>query len=101
MSNNKIEVDPEVLRATAKKIDKQVEGYKKVYTSLFSEVDGLAKAWKGEDNLAYTNQVDGFRDDFEMMTAKIEEYSNFLKDSATKYENTQKDIIAGAKKLSN
>lgn len=101
MDNRKIEVKPEELKAVAKKMDAQLDDYKRVYNAIFSEVEGLAKAWKGTDNLAYTNQVQGFKDDFEKMAATLSEYSDFLKRSADTYQATQDSIIAEAKKLVN
>lgn len=96
-----IVVDMEKLKSVAGKIDTQVQEYQRVYNQIFSEVDGMAAAWKGADNVAFTTQIQGFKDDFEQMTKTLQNFSEFLKSSANKYEGTQNDIIAQAKKLAN
>lgn len=98
---NKIVVNPEELKAVANKMDSQIGDYQRIYNSVFSEVDGLAKAWNGKDHLAYVSQIQGFKDDFEKMTNTLKEYSEFLKSSAKQYASTQDQIVAEAKKLVN
>ena len=101
MSNERIVVKPEELKAVAQKMETQIADYRKVYNSIFSEVDGLANAWKGADNIENTTQVQGFKEDFEKMANTLEEYAAFLRESANKYQTTQDTIIAEAKKLAN
>ena len=98
---NKIVVNPEELKSVANKMDSQIEDYQRIYNSIFSEVDGLARAWSGKDNIAYTTQIQGFKDDFEKMVYTLREYSEFLKNSAKQYSDTQDSIVAEAKKLVN
>ena len=97
----KIMVDPTVLETSAKKMDEQASDYEQQYNKLFSDVDGMAAAWQGADNLAFVGQIKGFMDDFQKMTALMRQYSQFLKESATTYRNTQNDIITQAKTLAN
>ncbi len=94
-------VDPTVLETSAKKMDEQASDYEQQYNKLFSDVDGMAAAWQGADNLAFVGQIKGFMDDFQKMTALMRQYSQFLKESATTYRNTQNDIITQAKTLAN
>lgn len=96
-----IRVQPAVLETTASKIEGQATDYESIYKSLFSEVDGMAAAWQGSDNVAFTSQIKGFMDDFQKMTELMRQYSEFLKQSAATYRNTQEDITAKAKTLSN
>jgi uncharacterized protein YukE len=60
----------------------------------FSDVDGMANAWKGKDNTAFTNQIKGFLDDFQSMKALLEEYAAFLDKSANAYEQTRTKLQA-------
>lgn len=102
MANNVvIKVTPAELRAVATKIRSQAEDYAKQYTQLFSDVDGMANAWKGKDNTAFTNQIKGFLDDFQSMKALLEEYAAFLDKSANAYEQTQDEITSAAQRLQN
>lgn len=98
---SKIEVKPEELKSVAQKMDAQLEEYRRVYNSIYSEVDGIIKVWRGKDNLAFAEQINGFKDDFEKMASTLADYSQFLKDSAQRYQTTQDQIVAEAKKLAN
>lgn len=98
---NQLRVEPDVLDSTAQKISVQASDYETSYQKLFSEVDGMAAVWQGEDNLAFVERVNGFREDFQHMTALMREYSEFLKKSATSYRTTQQDVAAKARTLAN
>lgn len=97
----KIMVDPSRLEAVGSKIEQQTADYSKMYQQLFSEVQAMGKAWQGADNVAYTTQIEGFREDLEKMKKLLEQYSIFLKESAKIYKRTQEDVISKAKTLTN
>lgn len=102
MSNKQsIKVDPAVMEDAAVKIDKLAEDYNKAYDRLYSGVGGLAAYWQGKDNLAFTNQIEGFRDDFKAMKNLMEQYADYLKLTAKNYSNTQDDRTTQAQKLTN
>lgn len=94
-------VDPAKLEAAASQMDTQAGEYERQYNQLFSEVDGMGAAWQGTDNVAFVNQIKGFMDDFQQMKALMLQYSEFLKNSATSYRNTQEDRITQARSLTN
>ncbi|MDF2820872.1 MAG: hypothetical protein K0R15_1313 [Clostridiales bacterium] len=96
-----ITVDPAKLDSAATQMETQSADYKKVYEQLFNEVDGMAAAWQGSDNIAFTTQIKGFMDDFQAMVALMNQYAEFLKNSATQYRGTQNEIITQAKRLTN
>jgi len=96
-----ITVDPTKLDAAATAIDGQSADYEKTYRQLFTEVDSMATAWQGADNLAFTNQIKGFQDDFQAMVALLKQYSEFLKMSAKTYRETQNEVVNQARKLTN
>jgi WXG100 family type VII secretion target len=96
-----IMVDPAKLKAAAQQMDSQAADYERQYRQLFSEVDGMAAAWKGADNQAFTTQIKGFMDDFQQMVSLMKQYSEFLKNSSRIYTDTQNNVIAQAKRLSN
>lgn len=102
MANNVvIKVTPAELRTAATKIRSQSEDYTKQYTQLFSDIDGMANAWKGKDNTAFTNQIKGFMEDFQSMKTLLDEYAAFLDKSAQAYEQTQDEITSAAQRLQN
>lgn len=96
-----IMVDPAKLDSAAQKMDSQAADYERQYQQLFNEVDGMGAAWQGIDNLSFVNQIKGFMDDFQKMVALMRQYSEFLKNSARTYRDTQNEIVNQAKKLTN
>ena len=97
----KIVVDPAKLESAARQMEQQTAEYTKIYNQLFSEVDGMGKAWQGTDNIAFVTQIKGFMDDFEQMKKLMNDYATFLKNSATAYNKTQSEIVTKAKGLTN
>lgn len=98
---NKIVVNPTELRNTASKIDSMSDEYQKLYNDLYNEVGNMSAVWRGEDNIAFTSQIEGFRDDFEKMSQLMKEYSQFLKTAAQTYEKAQDETVAAARRLQN
>ena len=96
-----IQVTPEMLEQAASRIEGLAADYKAQYEQLYSETDGMAAAWEGADNRAFTDQIAGFKDDFQKMQNLMVQYADFLKKSAKAYRDTQQNIIREAKKLSN
>lgn len=99
--SKKIVVDPQKLTDAANSIDQVIADYKSIYATLFSNVSKLSSAWKGADNVAFTTQIEGFKDDFDKMAKLMEDYSSFLKTSSSTYQSAQDEIVAAAKKLTN
>ena len=97
----KITVTPEQLTSASEKINSLAADYQRVYLKLYSEVESMNAAWDGADNVAYVSQVKGFEDDFQLMYKLMLDYSDFLKNSAQMYSQTQDDIISQAAKLVN
>ena len=61
----------------------------------------MRAAWQGVDNQAFTTQIEGFRQDFEMMAKLMDEYSTFLRTAAKTYQQTQDEIVNQAQRLTN
>lgn len=97
----KIVVTPQELISTAGTIEGMAADYNQLYTLLFADVSALQNGWQGKDNLAFTNQIEGFRDNFQNMQALMEDYATFLRTSATNYTNTQDAVASAASKLVN
>lgn len=97
----KIMVDPSKLEIAANKMEQQAADYAKLYKQLFTEVEAMEKAWQGADNIAYTTQIQGFREDLNQIKKLLDDYSTFLKQSAKIYKNTQEEVVNKAKTLTN
>lgn len=96
-----IEVTPEQLDSTAGIIEGLAADYKTQYDLLYSETNAMASTWSGKDNLAFTEQIAGFKDDFDKMHTLMLRYAQFLRDSAKHYRATQDTVTAEARKLVN
>ena len=94
-------VTPELLEAAAGRIEGLASDYQTQYKLLYTETNGMASAWSGKDNLAFTEQIAGFEDDFEKMYALMKEYASFLRTSAKAYRETQNTVVSEARKLVN
>lgn len=99
--SGKIKVDPAMLDQAAKTIDGYVGEYEKLYKEVFQKVEALKGDWDGADSLAFIEQVNGFKNDFDNMSKEMKNYSKFLKDSANAYRTAQEEIASSAKKLAN
>ncbi len=96
-----IKVDPAKLNAAAAEINNQAGDYQRAYEQLYSEVENLANHWQGKDNLAFTTQIEGFKDDFQKMQKLMIDYADYLKITAKNYQDTQDDRVAQAQRLTN
>lgn len=95
----KIFADPQQLESTASLMEQQVMEYERLYQQLYMEVDKMQAAWKGKDNLAYTDQIRNFSTDFQNMKLLMQEYVAFLKKSAELYADTQNELVQKARLL--
>lgn len=100
MAQGKIIVETSRLDSTAAQVDRLADQYESEYGALFGTVQDLQNAWSGEDNVAFTNQIEGFRDDFQRMTRLMRDYADYLRKAAESYRTTQDNIAAKAKTLS-
>lgn len=96
-----IKVTPEELESAASDIRGLAEDYQNQYTALYRLTDSMRSTWQGKDNVAYTDQIAGFKDDFETMFKLMNEYATFLEKSANSYRTTQENIVTNAQKLVN
>ena len=63
----RIMVTPELLESTASEIEGLANEYKAQYNELYTTTGNLASTWSGADNVAFINQIEGFKDDLENM----------------------------------
>ena len=96
-----IQVTPEQLESTAGRIESLAADYKAQYDQLYSETNAMASTWSGKDNVAFVQQIDGFKDDFAKMHTLMLNYADFLKKSAKAYRDTQDTVVSEARKLVN
>ncbi len=96
-----IQVTPETLESAASRIEALANDYQSQYDSLYRETGALRSTWDGKDNVAYVDQISGFKDDFSKMHTLMLNYADFLRKSAKAYRDTQDTIVSEARKLVN
>ncbi len=96
-----IQVTPEQLESAAGRIEGLAADYKTQYDSLYSETNAMASTWNGKDNVAFVDQIAGFKDDFQKMHTLMLNYADFLRKSAKAYRDTQDTVVSEARKLIN
>ena len=96
-----IQVTPEQLESAAGRIEGLAADYKTQYDALYNETNAMASTWNGKDNVAFVNQIAGFKDDFKKMYNHMLDYADFLRKSASAYRKTQDTVVSEAKKLIN
>ncbi|MCM1190294.1 MAG: WXG100 family type VII secretion target [bacterium] len=96
-----IQVTPELLESASTKIEGLAADYKAQYDALYNETGAMRATWDGKDNLAFTDQIAGFKDDLEKMYNLMLKYADFLKKSAKAYRQTQDTAVSEARKLTN
>lgn len=100
MAQGKIIVETAKLDSTASKVRSLAEEYQSEYNRLYNIMKDMKNVFDGEDSVAIISQIEGFRNDFEAMKKLMDEYAEFLSKAASTYRQTQDDIAARAKQLS-
>lgn len=100
MGRGQVIVETSRLDDTAKQVDQLANNYENEYGQLFGKVQDLSTRWTGEDNTAFTNQIEGFRDDFQRMTQLMRDYAAYLRKVAASYRETRSNVVNAAKTLS-
>lgn len=95
-----IKVDPVSLDDAAQSIDGLSADFVTKVTKFYQYVEDLKTTWSGDDNVAYSNKMEEFRDDFEKLKMEMDEYAQHLRNAAANYRNAQADAKSRAQALS-
>lgn len=95
----RITVEPAQLELFARKMDDENDTYQRAFTQLFDSVDTMRAAWQGKDNTAFSTQIRKYESDFRQMSTLCLQYSEFLRNSARAYRETQDTIASQAQNL--
>ena len=94
-------VDPPELHRAADKFSQLAGEYTGVYNRLLNTASTMGDAWKAADNLAFVDQINGFLDDLQAMTAHLNQASQALTRQAQNYESTRDNNVTGVRTLAN
>lgn len=96
-----IRVTPEKLEEAAGTLSGYSETYTEIYKQLFQEAETMGEAWKGEDNLAFVEQIKGFTEELNSMAQQLVVDSEVLQKQAEAYRKRQEDNVSQVRKLTN
>jgi WXG100 family type VII secretion target len=94
-----ITVEPEQLEACAARMDERNDDYSRNCRDLFDSVEAMSAAWQGKDNTAFTSQISRFAADFRQLSMLCTQYTEFLRNSARAYRDTQDELASQASRL--
>lgn len=100
MAKGQIIVETKELDRAYERVNQLADTYKSNYDGLYVVVKDMQNAWAGEDNVAFTNQIEQFRNDFQNMEKLMRDYAEYLHRTAETYRQTQDNIMNTAKTLS-
>ena len=92
-------VEPEQLESCAARMESDNQDYLRAMSDLFATVDNLQAAWKGKDNIAYTESIEKFEADFRQISVLCTQYTDFLRSSAAAYRETQDELAEQARRI--
>ena len=81
--------DPAALSNASSKIDSLQQQFDAAYTQLMTAVDGAHNAWRGGDSDTFYQRARDLDDDFKRISNLLRGAANDLKESSTKYAQTQ------------
>lgn len=89
-----IQVEIERLIQSSKQIDDKNDYFKKLTNDLYTRIDHLQTVWSGKDNLAFTNKIKDFQNFIHSLSLVLTQYSDFLRNSAHAYGQTQDELYS-------
>ena len=92
-------VEPSRLEDVASRIEQSNSDYERLYRSLYGEVDKMSAAWQGKDNTMFVGQIRSYEHDFNQISIIMKQYTDFLRNSARAYRETQDELYNQASRL--
>ncbi|MDR1913956.1 MAG: WXG100 family type VII secretion target [Clostridiales bacterium] len=100
MAAIQLKVTPEQLRTEASHVDSEISQVNAVVTKIYNVKNTLLGCgYKAESAQKYGQRMDGFQNDFTNLSKLLQQYSEYLRSAAQRYENNEKDLVARAGKL--
>ena len=87
------------MKSSAVTIAKSASEYKDNVSSLYDLVDSLAEIWEGEDNLAFVEKANSYKNTLLSLGDVVNNYSIFLNKAVDVISETQDNNTAAAKRL--
>ena len=87
------------LRTIANALTTLADNYKTDYEAVLTRVNQMVDRWQEVDSQTYRDKVQSFKSDFDRMKQEIDDYVQYLKNSAQAYDDAQGDAVNRAKNL--
>lgn len=95
----KIVVDTQHLLPASNSITEKANTYRQIKDNLFHEINYMGSNWQGSDNLAFVNQVNGFKDDFDQLHAILLQYAEMLQLVDKEYQKAISESLSIANSI--
>lgn len=100
MAIRRLEQGTDSLRATSNNITNSATEFFNAYTGMYSEIDSnLRNIWVGADSDAFSTSVHEVEPKFQQMYELLQEFSQFLIQTADAYDQQQEDVAAVIPKI--
>lgn len=80
-------------------LKEKASNYDQLIQDLYNRMQEMQTIWKGEDNIAFTDQINSFRPQLKQMSDIILQYATYLETSANQYQQLQQERAASARRL--
>lgn len=95
----KIMVDTTQIESAIKRITEFQQQYQESYKKLYTIDAQINDTWKGEDSNKFSEQLQGFENDFKDLDNKFTDYIRFLENAKSSYDTAQEQITKDAGRL--
>lgn len=94
-------VETTELEKVSRQLQECSDNYKRLYEQIFEKVATMGEAWKGDDNIKFVDQINGFCKEMQDMATKLSVASQTLHQIKQNYEDHVQRNVQAASKLSN
>lgn len=94
-----LSVNMDMVKQMGLNVQEQAAEYGKEVANIYSEIDDLKNNWQGADSEKYAEQVYSYKESIEALGKVIEQYGQFLLNTAQTYSKLQEDIASNAGRL--
>ncbi len=99
MAGTGMRVTTEELRRSASVLEEKTARYQSEYEKIYAEIANLRVEWSGSSSDTFNTQIEGYKPDFIELATTLKAYSEFLKTTAQKIEETERTSMDAARKL--
>lgn len=95
----RLKASPEEIRSAGKSLVGNAESYLASVKELYQTVDNLSASWQGNDNVEFTQTVNGYKENINALGQVIGNYGVFLQETGNSLEKLQADLGQQAVRL--